>query len=140
MTQRKLAYLVKDQEPLVMGAHETVQHACQCMRERRAGSVLVVDEQQRLTGIFTGRDAVRTLAEGKDPAATILSHVMTTNPITITPDSLAIEALRKMNDGGFRHVPVVENDTIWGVVSRGDFKGIEIDQLDEEEHLWQCIR
>jgi CBS domain-containing protein len=100
----------------------------------------VVDERQRLTGIFTGRDAVRTLAEGKDAAATILARVMTPNPITITPNSLAIEALRKMHDGGFRHVPVVENETIWGVVSRGDFKGIEIDQLDYEEHLWECIR
>jgi CBS domain-containing protein len=50
----------------VLGGHETVQRARQCMKERRAGSVLVVDEQQRLTGIFTGRDAVRTLAEGKD--------------------------------------------------------------------------
>jgi CBS domain-containing protein len=140
MTHRKLAYIVKDQEPLVLSAHETVQRACQCMKERRAGSVLVVDEQQRLSGIFTGRDAVRTLAEGKDAAATILVHVMTPNPITITPNSLAIDALRKMNNGGFRHLPVVEGDTIWGIVSRGDFKGIEIDQLDDEEHLWECIR
>jgi CBS domain-containing protein len=140
MTHRKLAYIVKDQEPLVLSAHETVQRACQCMKQRRAGSVLVVDEQQRLRGIFTGRDAVRALAEGKDPAATILAHVMTPNPITITPNSLAIEALRKMNDGGFRHLPVIEDDTIWGVVSRSDFKGIEIDQLEDEEHLWECIR
>jgi CBS domain-containing protein len=65
---------------------------------------------------------------------------MTPNPITITPNSLAIEALRKMNDGGFRHLPVIEDDTIWGVVSRSDFKGIEIDQLEDEEHLWECIR
>jgi CBS domain-containing protein len=140
MTRRKLSYIVKDQEPLVLSAHETVQRACQCMKQRRAGSVLVVDEQQRLRGIFTGRDAVRALAEGKDPAATILAHVMTPNPITITPNSLAIEALRKMNDGGFRHLPVIEDDTIWGVVSRSDFKGIEIDQLEDEEHLWECIR
>lgn len=140
MTHRKLAYIVKDQEPLVLSAQETVQRACQCMKQRRAGSVLVVDEQQRLRGIFTGRDAVRTLAEGKDASATILAHVMTPDPITITPNSLAIEALRKMNDGGFRHLPVIEDDTIWGVVSRGDFKGIEIDQLDDEEHLWECIR
>jgi CBS domain-containing protein len=45
-----------------------------------------------------------------------------------------------MNDGGFRHLPVVEGGMIWGVVSRGDFKGIEIHQLEHEEHLWQCIR
>ena len=49
------------------------------MRERRAGSVLVIDDQQRLGGIFTGRDAVRTLAEGKDAALTTLEQAMTPN-------------------------------------------------------------
>jgi len=73
MTNRKVAYIVKDQKPLMLATHDTVQHACRCMRERRAGSVLVIDEQQRLSGIFTGRDAVRTLAEGKD-AATVNSY------------------------------------------------------------------
>jgi CBS domain-containing protein len=139
MTHRKLAYIVKDQKPLILSAHETVQNACKCMKERRAGSVLVVDKQSRLSGIFTGRDAVQTLAQGKDAAATMLADVMTPNPITISPNGLAIEALRKMNDGGFRHLPVVEENTICGVVSRNDFKGIEIDQLDDEEHLRECI-
>ena len=140
MTNRKLAYIVKDQTPLVLAAHETVQHACRYMRECRAGSVLVIDDQQRLSGIFTGRDAVRTLAEGKDAAVTTLAQAMTPDPITITPDSRAIDALRAMSNGGFRHLPVVENERIWGIVSRGDFKGMEIDQLDEEDHLWKCIR
>ena len=45
-----------------------------------------------------------------------------------------------MCDGGFRHVPVVEDGKIWGVVSRGDFTGMELDRLEEEEHLWECIR
>ena len=140
MTNRKLAFIVKDQKPLVLAAHETVQHACRCMRERRAGSVLVIDDQQRLSGIFTGRDAVRTLAEGNDAAVTILARAMTPNPVTIAPESRAIDALRTMSDGGFRHLPVVESGRIWGIVSRGDFKGMEIDQLDEEDRLWECIR
>ena len=106
MTNRKLAYIVKDQKPLVLAAHETVLHACRCMRERRAGSVLVIDDQQRLSGIFTGRDAVRTLAEGKDAAVTTLAQAMTPDPITITPVSRAIDALRTMGNGGFRHLPV----------------------------------
>ena len=139
MTNRKLAYIVKDQKPLVLAVNETVQQACRCMRERQAGSVLVIDDQQRLSGIFTGRDAVRTLAEGKDAAVTTLAQVMTPNPVTITPESRAIDALRTMSDGGFRHLPVVEKEMIWGIVSRGDFKGMEIDQLDEEDHLWECI-
>ena len=140
MTNRKLTYIVKDQKPLVLAVDETVQHACRCMKERTVGSVLVIDEQQRLRGIFTGRNAVRTLAEGKDATVTTLAQAMTPDPISITPDSRAIDALRKMSDGGFRHLPVVDNGRIWGIVARSDFKGMEIDQLDEEDHLWECIR
>jgi len=129
MTNRKLAYIVKDQKPLVLATRETVQQACRCMWERHAGSVLVTDDQQRLSGIFTGRDAVRTLAEGKDAAETHLAQAMTPNPVTITPESRAIDALRAMSDGGFRHLPVVEDGRIWGIVSRGDFTGMEIDRF-----------
>ena len=107
MTNRTLAHIVKDQNPLVMLAAATVQSACESMCERRAGSVLVIDDRQRLIGIFTGRDAVRTLAQGKSVARTTLDKAMTPNPITVTPDQRAIDALRAMSDGGFRHVPVV---------------------------------
>ena len=66
-TYREVSSIVEDQKPLVLAADETVQHACRSMWERRTGSVLVVDSQQRLNGIFTGRDAVRLLAKGKTP-------------------------------------------------------------------------
>ncbi|MGB6922354.1 MAG: CBS domain-containing protein [Methyloceanibacter sp.] len=140
MTNRKLVDIVRDQKPLVLAEHKTVQQACRRMWKRRTGSVLVVDNQQRLIGIFTARDAVRALAEGKDAEVTPLEQAMTPNPITIAPDSRAIDALRQMCDRGFRHLPVVENGKIWGVVSRCDFKGMELDQLDEEIQLWECIR
>ena len=68
-----------------------------------------------------------------DAAVTTLSQAMTPKPVTITLESLAIDALRTMSNGGFRHLPVVENGRIWGIVSRGDFTGTEIDQLEEEE-------
>jgi CBS domain-containing protein len=140
MTNRKLADVIKVREALVLAERETVQQACRRMWERRIGSALVVDDQKRLTGIFTDRDAVRTLAEGKNAEVTTLAQAMTPNPITITPNSHAIDALREMSNRGFRHLPVVESGRIWGVVSRGDFKGMEIDQLDEEDHLWECVR
>jgi CBS domain-containing protein len=65
---------------------------------------------------------------------------MTPNPITLTPDNHAVDALREMGNRGFRHLPVVENGRIWGVVSRSDFLGMEIDRLDEDNHLCECIR
>ena len=64
---------------------------------------------------------------------------MTKMPVTLTPEASAIEALRAMNDGGFRHVPIISNGRILGVVSRSDFTGVEIDRLEEEEHLKEVI-
>ena len=140
MINRKLADIVKGQKLVALVERETVQQACRRMWECRTGSVLVVDDQQLLTGIFTGRDAVRTLAEGKNAEVTTLAQAMTPNPITITPDNRAVDALREMSNRGFRHLPVVENGRIWGVVSRSDFLGMEIDRLDEDDHLCECIR
>ena len=65
---------------------------------------------------------------------------MTPNPITIAADSRAIDALRVMSNRGFRHLPVVDGGKIWGVVSRSDFMGMEIDRLDDETHLEECLR
>lgn len=139
MTNRNLAYIIKDQDPLVMTGSQTVQHACQCMNERHVGAVLVTDARHHLAGIFTGRDAVRILAKGQSAADTKLSAVMTREPHIIGPECTAIEALRKMSDGGFRHLPIVADGKILGIVSRGDFKGMELDRLEAETHLWERL-
>ena len=139
MINRRMGYIVRDQNPLLMNETETVRQACKAMRERHVGSVLVVDKSEHLVGIFTGRDAIRLLAEGHG-GSTTLANAMTRDPVTTTPEHRAIDALRAMSDGGFRHVPVVERGKIWGIVSRADFKGMEIDRLDEEEGLAERIR
>jgi CBS domain-containing protein len=64
---------------------------------------------------------------------------MTPTPATIPPHATAIEALRQMEDGRYRHVPVVDDGRIVGIVSRFDFSGVEIDRLDEETGLWERI-
>jgi len=139
MTNRRLALIIKDQDPLMLPAAETVQHACRRMWERRVGAVLVTDDKRGLVGIFTGRDAVRALAEGKNPAETTLAASMTPDPETLAPERTAIDALRAMGDGSFRHLPVVAEGRILGIVSRGDFKGLELDRLEEESSLWERI-
>ena len=137
---RELAQIVRQQQPILMRSDETAQQACQAMWEHKVGSVLVVDDRHSLSGIFTGRDAVRVLATSEDAPATPLLSAMTSRPVTITSDSRAVDALHTMSDHGFRHLPVIEQGRIVGIVSRGDFTGREIDRLDEEEHLWECIR
>lgn len=110
------------------------------MRERRVGAVVVTEADQRLLGIFTGRDAVyRVLAEGKSAARTKLAEVMTRDPDTMPPRKTAIEALRLMEDGRYRHLPIVEEGKVIGIVSRFDFSGLELDRLDEETGLWERI-
>jgi CBS domain-containing protein len=139
MTNRSIAFIVKDQDPVTLKQDDTVQHACQRMWKRRVGAVLVTDAKGGLCGIFTGRDAVRTLSQAKDPAHTRLGDAMTPKPQTIDPERTAIDALRLMSDCGFRHLPVVKGNKIVGIVSRGDFKGMELDRLEDETTLWERI-
>lgn len=139
MTNRKLAFIIKDQNPLMLAANDTVQQACRRMWERRVGAVLVTDGKRRLVGIFTGRDAVRVLAEGRNAAKTTLAATMTPKPDSISPEQNAIDALRAMSDGGYRHLPIVRDGKILGIVSRGDFKGLELDRLEDEIDLWEKI-
>jgi CBS domain-containing protein len=137
---RQMSEIVKRQNPLMLRPTATVKYACKCMRDRRVGAVVVTDADRRLLGIFTGRDAVgRVLAEGKDAGRTTLAEVMTKNPDTIPPAKTAIEALRLMQDSGYRHLPVIENGKVFGIVSKGDFRGAEQDRLDEETGFWERI-
>jgi CBS domain-containing protein len=138
---RQLSDIIFNQHPLTLRPSATVKDACRCMRDQRLGSVLVTDDDGRLLGIFTGRDAVfRVLSAGKNADRTLLADVMTKNPETMPPNRTAIDALRLMWDGGFRHIPVVKDERLLGVVSRGDFKGVEQDRLEEERDLWEHMR
>ena len=140
MNQRHMLDMVRDQNPVKLTADRTVKEACAQMRDRRVGAVLVTDNHDHLIGIFTGRDAVgRVLAEGSDAGQTTLADVMTANPDTMRPGGLAIEALRLMQDGGYRHVPITDDGRVVGIVSSGDFRGLEQARLDEETDLWERI-
>ena len=135
-----MADMVRNQDPVTLPPDATVKDACQRMRDRRIGAVLIIEADRRLVGIFTGRDAVhRVLAEGKNAARTTLAEVMTRDPDTMPPGNTAIEALRRMEDGRFRHLPIVDDGKVVGIVSRFDFSGIELDRLDEETGLWERI-
>ncbi|XP_038881897.1 CBS domain-containing protein CBSCBSPB3-like [Benincasa hispida] len=91
----------------------TVSEACRRMAARRVDAVLLTDANALLSGILTDKDvATRVIAEGLRPEQTVVSKIMTRNPIFVTSDSLAIEALQKMVQGKFRHLPVVENGEV----------------------------
>jgi CBS domain-containing protein len=87
-----------------------------------------------LEGIFTERDMVnRVVADGLDPDMTPLSKVMTANPDTIGASASALDALKAMNDRSYRHLPVVDEGRIVGVVSTRDFYGEEKAQEERRQ-------
>ncbi|MBW8269907.1 CBS domain-containing protein [Caldovatus aquaticus] len=140
MHERRVGEIVRDQRPLMMGPDATVSEACAAMHKRRVGAVLVVEDGDRLVGIFTGRDAVRCLAEGCDARRTKLRKVMTRDPVTLPPEATAVEALRLLSDCGFRHLPVCRDGRVRGIVSRYDFRATEHARLDEETGFFEILR
>ena len=109
------------------------------MRKHNVGAVLII-ENEALKGIITVNDMTyRVIAEGLDSDKTLLGEIMTSNPDTVSSDTTAIEALRLMQDGNYRHLPVVDGGRVLGLVSRRDFHGVEKARLDDETALWERI-
>jgi CBS domain-containing protein len=140
MQQRTMSEIIRDQRPLMMPPETTIAEACAAMHRRKVGAVLVCGGDGRLAGIFTGRDAVRCLAEGCDAKHTPLHKVMTTKPVTLAPGQPAAEALRLLDDCGFRHLPVCEDGKVCGIVSRYDFRAMEHARHDEETGFFEVLR
>lgn len=140
MPQRTMGEIVRDQNPLILGPDATVSEACAAMHARRVGAVLIADADRQLLGIFTGRDAVRLLAEGLDAKATAVSAVMTRDPTTLGRKATAMDALLLLNDCGFRHVPIVDRGQVVGIVSRYDFRAMEHSRMDDESGFMEAMR
>jgi CBS domain-containing protein len=141
--ERPVRSVIRDQKTVSANADTTVAAAARVMKEQRVGALLVISEG-RLAGIFTERDALfRVIAEGRDPAKTRIAEVMTANPRTIAPDRPFGHALHLMYEGGFRHVPVVDNGRPLGVVSARDALGPDIQQfmaeLDKRTHIGEIL-
>lgn len=109
--------LMESKKLIKLEPQTMVIEAAKRMADNNAGAVLVVDGTQ-LLGIFTERDAVfRVLAKGLDAKATALRDVMTASPATLPAHSTYGHALLMMHEKGFRHVPVVEDGKVIGVIT-----------------------
>jgi len=102
------------------------------MTDRRIGAILVL-EKGKLAGIFTERDALtRVLAKGVDPAATAVGKVMTRNPDTIQPTESVQTALDLMAERGYRHLPVIDDGKLYGIISIRDLYRSVKQQMEED--------
>jgi CBS domain-containing protein len=104
------------------------------MASRRIGAVMI-GEGQTLLGIFTERDLMtKVVVPGRDPDKVRLSEVMTGKPDTIKPEETAVDALLRMQRGGYRHLPVVENGRLVGMVSVRDIYAAVLGEVEDELH------
>jgi len=116
---------VMTQVVLTADTGTTIAEAASLMAQRRVGSALVVDGP-RLLGIFTERDIVKALSQDASATHQAIGHWMTRNPQTIRSDATIEEALERMLDGGFRHLPVVDDDQMVGMISMRDLTRVQV--------------
>ena len=132
MHRKVVPDIVSEQKIELLSAATTVRDAARNMAERHIGAVLI-GESGRLSGIFTERDLlIRVVARGLDPDGTRLKDVMTPDPDTVEPDDWATVALERMRASGYRHVPVVEDDVVVGIVSLRDLYAAAKRELEED--------
>ncbi|XP_064942114.1 CBS domain-containing protein CBSCBSPB5-like isoform X2 [Musa acuminata AAA Group] len=102
---------------LTLAENSTVHEACRRMAVQRVDAVLLTDSNALLCGILTDKDiTTRVVARELKLQETQVSKVMTRNPFFVLSDTLAVEALQKMVQGKFRHLPIVENGEVIGLL------------------------
>src|SRR5262249_22311075 len=111
---------VMSSDLVIVGPGATVQQAASGMFSSQTGSTLVM-EGDRLLGIFTERDIVKALSGTSDARrSSVVRERRTANPQVTEPEATMGEALDRMFDGGFRHLRVVDDGLVIGIVSMRD--------------------
>ena len=110
--------------------------ALKVMSEKNIGAVLVMEEEE-LLGIFSERDYARkVILAGRSSKSTEVQELMTSKVYCIDPSRTIQDVMELMNDHRFRHVPVIENEEVIGVLSSGDvMRGVVAEQKNTIDSL-----
>ena len=140
MFSQRIRNVMEKKKLLTATPETTVSQAAKLMAKKNVGAVMVV-EDERLVGIFTERDAlVRVIAKGLDTQTTPLAEVMTADPQTVDPGKTFGSALLMMYENGFRHVPVVEEGKVIGIVSSRNALDPDLEEFVAEAQRRKHIR
>jgi len=111
----------------------TLKDAVAILAARRIGAVVVTGAEQRVTGILSERDIVRTLAEkGESALNAPVSESMTRKVVTCGESETISEIMGRMTAGKFRHVPVVDQGRLVGIISIGDVVKWRLEEMERE--------
>lgn len=131
--------IVNKQNLVILTEQTTILAAAEIMARRNIGAVIIGD-RGRLVGIFTERDLLtRVAVNGVDMATTPLSQVMSRYPISLPPGASVREALKIMQRHNFRHLPVVEDHTVVGIVSIRDLTEALNAELEEKIERYESM-
>lgn len=130
MSIRQILKSKGSNEVLTIKPDSSVASAAGILSEKRIGALIVSADGKSLDGMLSERDIVRELGKrGTEIMAEPVSSLMTAKVITAAPDDVAVQALEKMTAGRFRHLPVVENGEMIGVISIGDVVKHRIEEV-----------
>lgn len=125
--------LLNPREPILIKPERTIAEAIDALGLSQGGAILIVDEDEKLLGIFTERDIIKKVLKEKIPFSDSISSIMTSNPASIEMTSPIGFALQLMSEGGFRQIPIVDQTGFpIGIVSIKDI-------LDEFVRSFVCI-
>ena len=133
--------LNKNRQIWTISKDQSVMQALILMSEKNIGAIIVVDNNDFPIGIFSERDYARKIIlKGKSSKDTLLDEVMTKEIITVTRDYKIDQCMEIMNEKRIRHLPVLENKKIVGIISIGDVLKIMIkEQKELIDHLQKFI-
>jgi signal-transduction protein with cAMP-binding, CBS, and nucleotidyltransferase domain len=113
--------LINPKEASILHESKTIKFAIEALNACSCGAILLVNDQEHVSGIFTERDVIKKVLSGSMCFETPISEVMTKNPITIEMTTPIGFALQLMTDGGFRNLPITDGNRFpIGVVSIKD--------------------
>ena len=141
MTQVKQLLQAKGSTVYSIAPEAPVREAIKLMAEHRIGALLVM-RGPRLVGVVSERDYARkVILQGRSSAATPVRAIMTCHPLTVVgPETDIFDCMHLCTDGRVRHLPVIQNNAVIGVISTGDLVKAVIDaQAEQIEHMERYI-
>jgi len=129
---RILKDIIQGRDLLKVAPGTPIVEAARLMREHGKGAILI-EEKGRICGIFSERDMVcRVVAEGLNVDTTPISQVMSTQLVVAAPQDDHVVGLRRMRSAGVRHLPIVDDSRLVGLVSRRELLAVDIELLEQD--------